>query len=225
MGMTKINEKSSRKIPLPVVRRLAKYREYVNGVACRGCSWITSMDIAADLGLTSATVRRDIFHLNFNGCTKRGYDTAQLENVLTKALGLHKECNVVIVGAGNLGRALALHGDLVRMGFKIRGIFDNDKKLKSKKVAGLVIQGMNALSTVVKKYAVGIGIIAVPSPSAQSVANQLVKAGVHGILNLACANVLLPKSVHVVEARIAASLSELCCCVRMAAGSTAAALA
>ncbi|MBN1577755.1 MAG: redox-sensing transcriptional repressor Rex [Chitinispirillaceae bacterium] len=223
--MTKRKEKAARKIPSPVVRRLAKYRTYVNDVAFRGLKWITSKDLAADLGLTNATVRRDIFYLNFSGHTNRGYSIENLERVLTRVLGLHKECDIVIVGAGNLGRALAMHGDLARMGFRIRGIFDSDKKLKRKKVSGLVIQSMNALSAVVKKYAVSIGIIAVPSTAAQLVANQLVKAGVRGVLNLACANLKLPKSVHVVEARIAAGLSELCCCVQIAAGRESAALA
>lgn len=200
-----------------MVRRLAKYRTYVNEARCRSRKWISSLEIASDLGLTSATVRKDIFYLNFSGHTKRGYNTELLEKVLTKAVGLHKECSVVIVGAGNLGRALVQHGDLARMGFIIRGIFDSNKKLKSKRVAGLAIREMNALSAVVKRHAVTIGIIAVPATAAQDVANQLVKAGVRGILNLACANIMLSKSVYVVEARIAASLSELCCCIRMAA--------
>jgi redox-sensing transcriptional repressor len=205
--------KQDKTLPAPVIRRLAKYRAYINEAKMVGRQWVSSIDLATDLRLTTATVRRDIFHLDFSGHTKRGYNTKKLERVISHTLGLNKQCNVIIVGAGNFGRALAMHGDFTRMGFKICGIFDANPAKKGKKIKGMVIRGMSSLSSVIKKYRVGIGIIAVPASAAQHVANQLIQAGIKGLLNLACVDLAVPDYINVVETRIAAGLSELCCCL------------
>jgi redox-sensing transcriptional repressor len=212
-------------MPYPVVRRLARYRAYLSDAKPRRQGWISSKEFAADLGLTSATVRKDISYLKFRGLTSRGYNVRDLGKVLSATLGLDRKCNVVIVGAGNLGRALAVHGDLARLGFKTCGVFDTDPRLQHRKVAAFVIQSMAALPTVINNYGVSIGIIAVPASAAQAVADQLVDAGVRGLLNLACVNLTVPERVAVVEARIAGGLAELCCCVRSAAIRESAAVA
>jgi redox-sensing transcriptional repressor len=206
--------KGCRGMPYPVVRRLARYKANLCDTKARDGGWISSDQLAADLGLTSATVRRDISYLGFKGITNRGYDVVPLERTLSTVLGLRKGCDVVIVGAGNMGRALILHGDVARMGFRIRGIFDADRQLLHKKIGNLSVQNMGALAHVVKRYKVAIGIIAVPSTAAQDVANKLVRSGIRGLLNLACTSLNVPDPVFVVEARIAAGLVELCCCVR-----------
>lgn len=201
-------------IPFPVIRRFAQYRTYVSDVKAQGREWVLSNDFANNLGLTSSTVRKDMGYLSFRGLTNRGYSTLNLGKALSSALGLRKTCNVVLVGAGKLGRALAMHGDFARMGFQICGIFDTDRLKLDTKVARITVNTMPALPRIVKKHSVSIGIIAVPASAAQIVANQLVKAGVAGLLNLACVKLTVPEGVFVVDARITASLAELCCCMR-----------
>jgi len=171
--------------------------------------WASSKDLAEALGLTSSTVRQDLFHLDLTGVSKRGYDTRQLESVLRRELGTHRLQRLVIVGAGNLGCALALHGDLTQNGFEPCGIFDACEDVVGARVGGLTVAPMSALKSVVRAKRVAIGIIAVPAESAQQVADLLVAAGVKGLLNLAYVHVKVPRGVSVVDARLLGSLQQL----------------
>ena len=196
-------------IPGPVIRRLTKYLAYVQVLRDKGVEWVSSGEIAQALGLTSSTVRQDLSHLIFSGVSKRGYETEGLEKVLVKLLRADSKINIVIVGAGNLGRALALHAEFPRRGFTICAIFDSDSQLLGRKIGAIEVKGMDELPKVVRDMNVEIGLITVPVSSAQEVADHLVAAGVCGLLNFACAHILVPKHVTVVEARIIASLWEL----------------
>lgn len=201
-------------IPKMVVRRLPKYLAHAQKMRQAGVQWISSSGLADALGLTSSTVRQDLTHVDFSGVSKRGYSTAGLEAAMARTLGLDEDIRVAIVGAGNLGRALALHGEFFSQGFKICGVFDNNPTAIGKKVGQLVVQPMSDLSDTVRRERIDIGIVAVPSAVAQQVADQLVFSGVRGILNLTTANIVAPKSVAVVDARILASLRELAYAVR-----------
>ena len=201
-------------IPNPVIQRLTKYLVHVQGLREEGVEWVLSQEIAEALTLTSSTVRQDLSHLDFSGVSKRGYETEKLEAALRAALGADEKANVVLVGVGNLGRALALHGELERRGFMMCGVFDADPRVVGKKIGSLQVQGMDELASVVKKRNVDIGMIAVPAASAQEVGERLVAAGVKGLLNLTPAHVRAPQHVSVVDARIVASLQELLYFVR-----------
>ena len=201
-------------IPHPVVQRLTKYLVYAQRLNTEGVEWVLSQEMADALGLTSSTVRQDLSYLEFSGVSKRGYETAKLELALQKELGADKTANVVIVGIGNLGRALALHGELERRGFMICGVFDADKRIVGKKIGKLVVADMEQLSTVVREGNVDIGMIAVPPSAAQEVADRLADAGVRGILNLTLAHVHAAEHVSVVDVRLVASLQELLHAVR-----------
>lgn len=196
-------------IPTPVVRRLSKYLTRVQRLRKDGVEWVSSQELADGLGLTSSTVRQDLSHLEVSGISKRGYETVSLEGVLHRELGGDEGWKVVIVGAGNLGCALAMHGQFAKQGFDICGIFDSNARVIGKKVGRLVVQGMDALPSVVKKQDVDIGILAVPLEAAQDVADQLAAAGVQGLLNLAGAHIHVPRGVAVVDARILEDLQEL----------------
>ncbi len=200
-------------IPIPVVRRLTKYLAHLQE---SDKEWVSSQELGQALSLTDSTVRQDLCHLDFSGRANRGYEVEGLEKILTSALGLDTCRNAVIVGAGNLGRALALHEDFPRRGFRICGIFDADPKLFGRKLGRLVVQGMDALPKVVRNEGVDIGIMAVPASAARVVAMELMAAGVRGLLNMACAHVTIPEDVAIVDARIVESLQELACVIGMA---------
>ena len=196
-------------IPPSVIKRMTKYLAYVQRLRQDKTRWVSSSELAAKLGLTSSTVRQDLSHIDFSGTSKRGYDVHGLERVLTHVLGADIRWSMVVVGAGNLGRALVLHEDFGRRGFNIVGIFDADRRKAGSTVGALSVQPMKELPAVVKARDARIGIIAVPEEGAQSVADQLVACGVKGLLNLALTHVSVPRNTAVVEARIAASLLEL----------------
>lgn len=159
--------------------------------------------------MTSSTVRQDLSYLDFSGVSKRGYETCKLQKVLASILGADAVWHMVVVGAGNLGRALAMHEEFSRCGFLICGIFDCDEKKIGKKVGRLLVESMRNLPLVIKQRKVDIGIIAVPSSAAQGVVEILIASGIRGILNLASTHIAVPANVAIIDARIVASLHEL----------------
>ena len=196
-------------IPASVIRRLTAYLTRAQTLCAAGVEWVSSQELAEDLGLTSSTVRQDLTHLDFCGISRRGYQVAGLQAVLSRVLGGDTVWNMAVVGAGNIGKALALHREFSRRGFTICGLFDSDPKKIGKKVGGLTIQSIQALGPLARTRRVDIGVIAVPSAAAQSVADILVAARVRGLLNLTHVHLAAPRSVPVVEVRIVASLQEL----------------
>jgi redox-sensing transcriptional repressor len=196
-------------IPNPVIRRLPKYLVHVQELRDDGVTWASSQEIADALGLTSSTVRQDLSHMELQGISKKGYETSQLEAVLRQVLGADVRHRVVIVGAGHLGRALAEHGAFFERGFEICGLFDKDPSLFGRSYGNVRVTDVEELPKRAKEVSVDIGIIAVPSAAAQSVADLLAAAGVRAILNLAYKHIKVPPGVHVVDARIMESLQEL----------------
>ena len=188
---------------------MTKYLVFVQGLCEDGVQWVSSSELADTLGLTSSTVRQDLSHLDFSGTTKRGYETAGLGQVLVKALGVDEEWRMVVAGAGNLGRALVMHHEFERRGFRICAIFDNDKRKIGTQVGALTVQGMRELPSVVQQHGVQLGVLAVPPAAAQSVADIMIASRVRGLLNLALTHIVTPRHVSVVDARLAASLLEL----------------
>ena len=176
-----------------------------------------SQDLAKALDLTDSTVRQDLSHVDFSGRAKRGYEVEGLQKALINVLGLDATCNAVIVGAGNLGRALVLHEGFREQGFNICGIFDVDPRFFGEKIGHLAVQQMDALPRVVRDERVEIGIMAVPALAARVVAFELISAGVRALLNLACAHVTVPKNVVIVDAQIVEGLQQLSYAIKIQA--------
>lgn len=196
-------------IPPSVVKRLPKYLAYVQSLCTEDIEWVSSNELAEQLGLTSSTVRQDFSYFDFSGISKRGYEAQGLRSMLESILGADTDWKIVVVGAGNLGRALALHEEFARRGFHIVGIFDADPEKHGMAIGDLEVQPMEQLEPTVKRHAVMMGIVAVPAVAAQSVADLLVSAGVKGLLNMALTHVIAPDHVSVIDSRIVASLLEL----------------
>ena len=196
-------------IPQSVVKRLTKYLTYVQGLRAAGVDWVSSQDIADALGVTSSTVRQDLSHIDFYGISKRGYETCGFHKILAKVLGADVGWNMIVVGAGNLGKALALHEEFSERGYCICGIFDNDPRKTGKRVGHLTVQHIRDMPRAIRDGRIDVGLIAVPAPAAQSVADLLIISRIRGILNMASTHIVAPKHVVVVDARIVASLFEL----------------
>jgi redox-sensing transcriptional repressor len=199
----------SREIPKSVIKRLTKYLTHVEGLAANGRDWVSSSELARSLGLTSSTVRQDLTYVDFSGTSKKGYRVRGLQQVLTSALGTDKERRMVIVGAGNLGRALALSEDFQGRGFTICDLFDSDPVKIGQGVGPFVVKSIIYIPGFVRRNRVEIGVIAVPSLAAQGVADLLIASGIRGILNLAPCHIVVPESVAMVDERILTSLMEL----------------
>jgi redox-sensing transcriptional repressor len=196
-------------MPSSVVHRMTKYLAHLQVLLARGVEWVSSQELAESLGLTSSTVRQDLSHLDFSGISKKGYAVDGLRKELERIMGADKVWNTVVVGAGNLGSALALHEDFARHGFALRGVFDADPKKVGRRFGACVVQPMDELPVIIGEKHVDIGIIAVPASAAQRVADILIASGIRGLLNLTLTHVIAPQRVAVVDARVVASLQEL----------------
>lgn len=196
-------------MPAVAVARLTRYLTCVQALRGENTDWISSQSIADALGITSATVRRDLAGLDVGGVTNRGYAADRLYNGLVKFLGADTGWKAVVVGAGNMGKALALHGNLARLGFVVCGIFDIDGRKVGKKVGELVVRPMNILPQAIHEGNVDIGIIAVPGPAAQSVADIMIMSGIRGVFNLSFAHIAAPAKVKNMEGRLVAGMLEL----------------
>jgi len=198
-----------KRTPLSVIRRLPDYLSLVQDLRKAGIPWVSSHVIAMRLGFTSSTVRQDLTYLDFSGSSKFGYSTDSLGKALCAKLGADARWTMIVIGAGNLGRALALYEGFRRRGFRIRAIFDSDPAKTGSRVGRFTVRHVSEMPAAVRRFRVDVGIIAVPEASAQEVADILVLAGVRGLLNLAPTRVVTPAGVPVIDSRVVASLLEL----------------
>jgi redox-sensing transcriptional repressor len=204
-----IMESPIKSIPYPVIQRLAKYLLHVKGLRRRDVAYTFSHEIAECFGITSQTVRGDLSYLHFSGKPKKGYNTAELEKALLTVLGMKNEKRAVIIGAGNIGRGMILHKEFLKFGFNICAIFDSSERLIGERVGCFKIKSMDLLPQVIKEKDIKIGIIAVPPDYTQKVADQLIAAGIRGILNFAESHLSVPERVAVTNIHIVSSLLEL----------------
>ena len=177
--------------------RLPVYLRALYGLAERGISTVASEELAAVAGVNSAKLRKDLSHLGSYGIRGVGYDVDYLVYQVSRTLGLTQDWPVVIVGAGNLGRALANYGGFVSRGFTIAAMLDADTAIVGSRIARLTVRHVDELEALVARHKVAIGVIATPAGSAQAVCDRLVSAGVTSILNFAPLVLSVPEGVDV----------------------------
>src|SRR5580698_10093111 len=184
-------------IPEATVARLPVYLRALYGLAERGVSTVASEELAAAAGVNSAKLRKDLSHLGSYGIRGVGYDVDYLVYQVSRRLGLTQNWPVVIVGAGNLGRALANYGGFVSRGFRISAMLDSDPAIMGSRIAKLTVRHVDELEAVVARHKVAIGVIATPAASAQAVCDRLVSVGVTSVLNYAPLVLSVPEGVDV----------------------------
>jgi redox-sensing transcriptional repressor len=184
-------------IPEATVARLPVYLRALYTLAERGVGTVSSDELATAAGVNSAKLRKDLSYLGSYGIRGVGYDVEYLVYQVSRALGLTQKWPVLIVGAGNLGRALANYGGFVSRGFHIAAVLDTDRGLVGREISGVRVRHVSELESVVAGSGVSIGVIAVPAGSAQAVCDRLVTAGVTSILNFAPVVLNVPVGVDV----------------------------
>ena len=170
-------------IPEATVARLPLYLRALHALADEGTQTISSEALAEAAGVNSAKLRKDLSHLGSYGTRGVGYDVQHLISQISRELGLSRRCSVVLVGVGNLGRALAGYGGFASRGLGIDALLDADPGLTGQQIAGLTVRHIDDLPDVVVPGS--IGVIATPASAAQEVCDLLVGAGVTSILNFA----------------------------------------
>ena len=197
-------------VPVATVTRLALYLRELQQLHRSGLQRIQSGAIAKRLGLNDSQVRRDLSCFGQFGQRGVGYSIPALTQAIQAILGTDRSWNVILIGAGNLGRALSGYRGFDQQGFRLVGVFDCVKDKIGSKLGGLTIQSLDDLESVVEKESVELAILAVPASSAASVAQRLEIAGVTGLLNFAPVSVRKAgSSLTVVDVDLAVELQRL----------------
>jgi redox-sensing transcriptional repressor len=189
--------------------RLSLYLRCLEGWRRDGRQTASSRDLAAVLGVGDAQVRKDLSYLGKLGQRGVGYRVPDLAAGIRAALGIDREWPAVLVGAGNLARALLRYRGFPERGFRLVGLFDIDPKIVGQRVEGLEVLSMTDLARRARAVGAELGIVTVPSEAAQEVGEALAAAGVRGVLNFAPAVLRLPAGVAVVNVDLTIQLEQL----------------
>jgi redox-sensing transcriptional repressor len=196
-------------IPNPAIRRLSLYLRQLENFKRKDRRTISSKQLGESLGLTDAQVRKDLAYFGQFGHPGIGYRVDDLIAQVKHILGTDRTWNVLLVGFGNLGRALASYRGFDAKGFRLVGIFDADPDKIGKTHNGLTIQPLSALAETVHRLNVRLAMLAVPGDAAQEVADRLVEAGINGLLNFAPATITVPPHVALNAVDLAVQLEQL----------------
>jgi redox-sensing transcriptional repressor len=200
---------SESQVPKAVVSRLSLYLRELQQLARNGHETTSSTQLGALLGFTDAQVRKDLAYFGQFGYPGIGYRCEELVGAIKKILGTDREWAVGIVGTGNLGRALLGYRGFGNQGFCIVAAFDIDDAKVGRQIEGVPVFHLDRLAETVREKNIRLGMIAVPAPAAQGVADKLVAAGVEGIVNFAPVTISLPSGVHLVGVDLAIELERL----------------
>jgi redox-sensing transcriptional repressor len=198
-----------RGIPEASIARLPLYLRALQAMSERGVTTVSSEELAAVSGVNSAKLRKDLSHLGSYGTRGVGYEVDYLVYQVSRELGLTQDWSVVIIGIGNLGRALANYGGFATRGFRTACLVDADPAQVGQLVSGLVVRHLDELERLIAEHRVAIGVIATPAGAAQQVADRLVAAGIRSVLNFAPAVLTVPPDVELRKVDLSTELQIL----------------
>ena len=192
-----------------VIKRLPRYYRYLGELIEEGVERISSNELSAKMRVTASQIRQDLNNFGGFGQQGYGYNVPYLYEEIGKSLGLDKTHHMIIIGAGNLGQALANYVKFEKRGFKIVGIFDVNPVLKGISIRGNEIRMMEELPQFLKEEKVEIATLTLPKNNAAEAADLLVKNGIKAIWNFAHLDLNVPKDVIVENVHLSESLMRL----------------
>jgi redox-sensing transcriptional repressor len=202
-------QRARRRIPEATVARLPVYLRILSERFDEGVTNMSSEELAEFAGLNAAKVRKDLSYLGSYGTRGVGYDVEFLVYQIRRELGLTHDWPVVIVGAGNLGQALAGYNGFGDRGFPVGGIVDVDPAKVGSVVGGVRVRHLDELAQVVQSRGISIGVVATPGAAAQAAADALVAAGITSLLNFAPTVISVPAGISVRKVDLAVELQIL----------------
>lgn len=177
-------------------RRLAVYLRCLGVLEAAGVESVSSKEMAAQFHFNSAQFRKDLAYFGEFGVRGVGYRVSDLKTHLVEILGLDREIRLAIVGAGNLGMALAGYGGFNQESFRVVGLFDSDRdKIGTASQQGIVVQDVGDLGEVARRAGIDIAVLAVPALAGQQVLDQVAAAGIQGVLNFVPVRLKVPPSI------------------------------
>ena len=199
----------TRKISQAVIRRLPRYYRYLGELLEDGVERISSNDLSKRMKLTASQIRQDLNNFGGFGQQGYGYNVKYLHTEIGKILGLENKHNFIIVGAGNLGQALANYSHFENQGFILKGIFDVNPTLRGMSIRDVPVRMMSEMKDFIKENNIEIAILTIPKECAIDVAKDLVDAGIQAIWNFAHVDLNVPDNVIVESVHLSESLMRL----------------
>lgn len=170
-------------ISTPVIRRLPRYYRFLGELEREHIERISSKELARRMGLSASQIRQDFNCFGGFGQQGYGYNVSELREKIGTILGVQEQTGVILIGAGNLGKAVATHLDFRKRGCRLVGIFDSNKQLHGTVTAELLIQPMEELQSFCKQHNPEVAVLCIPKGAAQELADQLIALGIRGFWN------------------------------------------
>ena len=202
----------SKEISQAVIRRLPRYYRYLGELLDEGVERISSNDLSHRMKVTASQIRQDLNNFGGFGQQGYGYNVQFLYEEIGKIMGLDTEHRIIIIGAGNLGQALANYVKFEKLGFVITALFDVNPELSGKSVRGIPILMLSELDEYCRTHRVDIAALTMPKSKADSIASKLVDLGIKAIWNFAHVDLEIPNKDVVVESVHLSDLSLLDAC-------------
>lgn len=198
-----------REISKAVIKRLPRYYRYLGEIMESGVERISSGELSDRMHVTASQIRQDLNNFGGFGQQGYGYNVARLYEEIGKILGLDKKYNMIIIGGGNLGQALANYVSFEKRGFVIKGIFDVNPVLKGLSVRGIQIYMLEELEDFIRDQDIQIATLTLPKSKAAEMAELLVRYGIKAIWNFAHVDLQVPEDVLVENVHLSESLMQL----------------
>ena len=195
-----------KKISSAVIRRLPRYYRYLQDLRSEGVMRISSEELSRRMHVTASQIRQDLNNFGGFGQQGYGYNVEHLKTEIGRILGLDHSHDMVLIGAGNLGRALAGYTNFANRGFVVKAIFDEDPEIIGKQICGLTVLPAEDLEDYLSENTVDIAVLAIPKMAAQKTADRLVACGLRAIWNFAPLDLNVPKGVSVENVNLIESL-------------------
>lgn len=198
-----------RGISQAVIQRLPRYYRYLGDLLDNEVERISSSDLSKKMNVTASQIRQDLNNFGGFGQQGYGYNVKYLHTEIGKILGLDVSHNFIIIGAGNLGQALANYSSFETSGFVLKGIFDVNPRLEGVAIRGIPIRMMDTLKEFINNNNIEIAVLTIPKTKAGEVADLLADTDIKGIWNFAHTDLKLPKSIIVENVHLSDSLMRL----------------
>ncbi len=198
-----------KQISQAVIARLPRYLRYLADLKDQGIERISSQELSKLMKVTASQIRQDFNNFGGFGQQGYGYNVAYLYSEISKILGLTKEHHLIIIGAGNLGQAIANYMNFEKRGFIFKGIFDANPALHGKEVRHMTVQPMDNMEAFIRENDIDIAVLTIPKTSAVEVAEKLAKCNIKAIWNFAHVDLNVPKDIMVENVHLSESLMKL----------------
>lgn len=196
-------------VPMVVIKRLPRYYRYLGELIKQGVNRISSAALSEKMGVTASQIRQDFNCFGGFGQQGYGYNVPNLYAEIGEILGLSHGYSLIIIGAGNMGRALVNNASLEKRGFHVIGIFDNDEKKIGTEIKGITVCDINQLEDFCSKNQVDIAALSLPKSEVKNTANKLIQIGIKGLWNFSYTEISVPDDVAIENVHLTDSLMTL----------------